>query len=282
MTLCIAAISRRDDPKDERIVTVSDMMLSNEWTGSETPIVKSEAVPNAPRWVRLYAGDPTIDARVLEHLQAGVPKDKEPTSIEVREAFVRALEAEVCRTVENEILSPFGLSREQFVQHGRQYFGDRKFEEMAQQIEDVTLGNTAFLVAGFSGSVEVSLFSIARTAYQKDAVDHDRLGFHAIGSGSTLALAALHATWHPDLTDVEMIYRLCEAKFRSEKASGVGRYTIVQILAPDGTCASAAVERIEELRRIWRTDGSPPPPEKARKLIAEGFRKIDNWGQRPG
>lgn len=79
MTLCIAAISERDDC----IVAVSDLMLSSDHMGSEEVLfTKVEVLPPTGRWIMLYSGDQSVRmevARLLfprlgdrEHGSAGV------------------------------------------------------------------------------------------------------------------------------------------------------------------------------------------------------------------
>jgi hypothetical protein len=275
MTLCIAALSRRDEPKDERIIVASDMMLSNEWTSTETVIVKSQWVPHAPKWIRMYSGDPTIDARVLDFVDREFAKEPPSRAFDIPDAFKRALDAEVCRKIEDSILSPFGMTREEFFAHGRDYFGPRKFDELEIQIEAVDLG-TDFIITGFSDD-ELSLFWV----HQKGVEDRTRIGRHAIGSGCHHAMFALDAAWDPRLSEVDLAYRVLEAKFRGERARGVGRYTVALALAPDGTCGGMMVEPINDLRTIWLDKGQAPVPDDARKLIVANFFRIEKWGASP-
>ena len=70
-----------------------------------------------------------------------------------------------------------------------------------------------------------------------------------------------------------MIYRLCEAKFLSEKATGVGHDSYVAVLQSGGTERIIYTEQLEEVRRIWETEGRSKIPPLALKAIEEELKK---------
>jgi 20S proteasome alpha/beta subunit len=105
---------------------------------------------------------------------------------------------------------------------------------------------------------------------------HQRAGFHAIGTGSDLADAALVRTYERDLTVDEMIYRVCEAKFIGEAASGVGERTYIVTL--DKTGAHRGVKfpkQVEPIRAAWNTHGKPPIPAEALEAIRSQVVSIE-------
>ncbi len=118
-----------------------------------------------------------------------------------------------------------------------------------------------FLVFGH-GPNSGHIFSV-----QNPGVIDDRsiVGFSAIGSGSFLALASLVGSNLPGTLD-ETIYSVCDAKFRAESASGVGRDTVLAILHPDGI-ERFIVTRLPDIKTQWRSL-QPKPSIEMLQIIA--------------
>lgn len=90
---------------------------------------------------------------------------------------------------------------------------------------------------------------------------HDFECFHAIGCGAPLANAALISSFDPFRPLTDIIYLLLDAKFRSEKAPGVGQRTIAVVLCEDGNLFGinpGKVEAIKELRKAKNRHLIPP------------------------
>jgi len=273
MTLCIAAINEGASA----IITVSDFMVSNQWTSTQTRTVKAQWVPNAPTWVQMYAGEPTIDERVSEFVRRRITRGVPPDFDMVRGSFEEGYKAELCRRIEMEILGPLGMSREDFLEHGRAYLGEPEFLRWLGKVEEATLGTT-FLVAGVEPTGVVRMFSIENLGVVRY---WDRLGYHAIGSGDFLAIASLHRTFKFGLSLADTIYRLCEAKFLGEAAYGVGTHTMVEVVYANGACQIMWQQDVEALRSIWLQHGIPPVPEAARTEIGQRLKIADGWGKEP-
>src|SRR2546422_940319 len=111
MTLCIAALSRRD----EMFITVSDMMLSTEWTSAETLATKLNPVGPKNRWLCMFSGSPTVRHKaVIERLARCLAPEGDDTAAGVAAGLEVAFRETLKEKIEGELLSRFGLDRETF------------------------------------------------------------------------------------------------------------------------------------------------------------------------
>jgi hypothetical protein len=269
MTLCIAGMNQRSGC----IIAVSDFMMSEESSSTEPNTVKAQWVPHAPSWVQMFAGDLTVDERVSQYVYEHMAPGSPALFQKILSHFHDAYRIELCRRIEMEILAPLGMTREDFLQHGRAYFGDAEFLGWLARIENATLGTT-FLVAGIEPSGSMRMFSLENPGVSRY---WDRLGFHAIGTGAGVAIATLHRTYKAALPLEDMIYRLCEAKFLGEVAQGVGKTTMVQVVMANGTCRVMRPPDVEALRTLWV--GTPPVPDVAKAEIEKRLKPEPEWGQ---
>jgi hypothetical protein len=264
MTLCIAAIAR----KEKRFVTVSDLMLSNQIMSAEPTISKVSFVGENPLWTVMFAGNPThaqrVRAMVIGALNASGKKSLKAG--EIADVYQSAFKVELKNKINDELLGPLGITRDEFVKSGRAQFGDELFGKMLYQINSTEL-ETSFLIGN-----PTALLSVA-----DPGVVHDNyaLGFHAIGSGETLANASLMGAFDAEAPLAEVIYRLLEAKFRGESASGVGRKTFVTLVDESGWDRQGLNDvNVESLRKIWYEKGKPPIPEEFLKALGHPNVKL--------
>lgn len=257
MTLCIAAVAR----KEQRYVTVSDLMLSNQIMSAEPSISKVSFVGQNPRWTVMFAGDPTHAQRVTA-MVIGALKESGKKSLsggEIAAAYQSAFKVELKNKINDELLGPLGITRDEFVRNGRSQFGDELFGKMLYQINSMEL-ETSFLIGNPKALLSVTDPGVVHDNYT--------LGFHAIGTGETLAKASLMGAFDADAPLAEIIYRLLEAKFRGEAASGVGRRTMVTLLDENGSvCEGLRDINVEHLRKIWEEKGRPQVPQEFLEAI---------------
>jgi hypothetical protein len=112
-------------------------------------------------------------------------------------------------------------------------------------------------------------------------IDRNALKFAVIGSGHDMAMASLR--WPPPLNFLleDTIYRLLEAKFAAETASGVGKTTTVALRNREGRVALLPRNEIEEIRAIWKKDvADVPSPPAALKLLEKSKAVKDVAGDR--
>jgi hypothetical protein len=265
MTLCIVAFS----PKDRTFVTVSDLMLSTDFMSAETSSTKISPISSTGRWICMFAGSPSVYGRVLKRIGLHL-HDEIESGDTVLAACEMAFRDELTSKIEGELLSPYGLTRDAFLKSGKGYFGDEEFSRLLYQLNAIKL-ETSFIVAGFDLDGTPHLFSLADPGVTED---HLNLGFHAIGTGWIRAVGSLFSTYDAALSTVDLIYRICEAKFLGESALGVGKKTFVDVISADGIHQGLLPELVEPIRHIWQTEGIPPVPSSARAEISRSLHQI--------
>jgi hypothetical protein len=255
MTLCIAAVARSSGGKS--YITVSDHMLSNSSMSAEPTLVKTSFIGTKIRWAVMFAGDTTHAYRIIQRVINSTAGQTETFAV-MESAFEMAFKAELEQKINDELLSPLGITREQFQKTGKKAFGREIFGKMLYQIGNVRL-DTDLLIGNAS-----RIFSVS----DPGKIDyHDPLGFHAIGVGATLAQAALMGAIDSLHPVNHIVYRLLEAKFRGEAAAGVGKKTFLTVMDAAGACRQMTSDECDDIRAIWEIKGKPPVPDSAKKLI---------------
>jgi len=250
MTLCIGAISR----SEKRYFTVSDLMLSTEIMSAEaTAVSKVTHIGHNPIWMAMYAGDPTHASQVSGQVMHALSGYQSTPFALVAHTYQAAFKQILEKKINDEVLNVYGMTREQFIKEGRNAFGDEEFGRIIYKISHTKL-DTEFLIGN-----PTTLFSISDPGVIEY---HDSLGFHAIGTGCILAQAWLYGLFDQKAPSREILYHLLEAKFRGERASGVGRKTFVTFTDETGTVREGfRPEDCEKIRAIWETDGQPKIPQ---------------------
>ena len=159
---------------------------------------------------------------------------------------------------------------------GRDDLGDH-FAELCLELGRFDLG-TSFLLFGHDHQKHGKLFQIESPGR---VFDQNAIKFSVIGSGHDMAMASLR--WPPPLNFLleDTIYRLLEAKFSAETATGVGKRTTVVLRNNDGRVALLPHAEIEEIRRIWRKEVADiPSPPAAIQLLEKSHAVRDVAGER--
>jgi hypothetical protein len=183
------------------------------------------------------------------------------------EAYSRILRSHVAR----EYLTKFGFdSVDDFKIAGISRLGRRLFWSLSRKIDRASLG-VDLLVYGFdyTNNRRPNIFHITNPG---NAIELNHLSAFAIGSGTRMAMASLHL--RPlDISTVPnasaLIYRLCEAKFSAETASGVGKATSGYWMTNDGHSSPILEITLNKYRNIWEAWRRLPPPEEALNLMIE-------------
>jgi hypothetical protein len=256
VTVCIAAVC----PDVDYVVAVSDQMISSNEISTEG-VSKMATLDKEAPWLLLYSGTAPNYLRLYERITRNLTGS---SAAEVVDAIEEAYRVELLKIHDTEILAPYGISREDFIDHGRERFGEYKFSVILDSLEQ-THTDVALLLAGHDGNAwrifEANCWGI---------VKEQPLQFHAIGNGRTIALGSLYPT--PDFVrskDLnEIVYRLCAAKFAAESAPGVGEETFVFGLSRAGKDVTVMIPyAIPNLREIWKAQGQPPIPQSAMELL---------------
>jgi hypothetical protein len=177
-----------------------------------------------------------------------------------RRIFVEALQqsftAELKRKAEVELLSPFGMTFNNYRDEGPK-LGPEMYSRLLYDLRELDLGLT-LLVAGFDDKVpcvfKIEGKGIARN-YQCP---------WAIGSGEQAALGYLFATQTNIFSEEdEVFYRVCCAKFAAETSPGVGKQTMVVRMKKDEEQVLFVDDDIKSIREDWnRTQQLKLPLEK--------------------
>jgi len=187
------------------------------------------------------------------------------------------------RIAETNVLSPFNLTINEFVQIGRDKFGDPKFTELVQRIEVESLLKCQMLICGFDQNLIPSLLVCDD---DHPCSDYTRADFMAIGSGHTAAISSLaFHNYTRERTVAEAVYQVCAAKFMAERsgAAGVGRDTLVLCLDETGRKKWIFKGHIEMIRALWEREGQPriPPTNQIVDTI-EPILKHQKWIREAG
>jgi hypothetical protein len=160
-------------------------------------------------------------------------------------ATEKAYEAVQTHLIERDVLSQYGMTLREFKDDGLNKMGLAVHHEIVNEIRQLTNRMryeqpTNLLVCGFDGGLPEMFSSDGAGSCTRQGYS-----FHAIGAGSNAAIGWLMA--HDDFRlsgDVaEIAYRLCEAKFASEHAPGVGdEVTLLTTLYMDGTSDMMVIE----------------------------------------
>lgn len=265
MTVCIAAIPQFTDS----IVLTSDQLLSSDVASVDGAMKVAALVPGT-EWYVMFAGDPARFLSLMDRLR-GVLGDKRTTRLSLgtlTAAFEQAYALELLKFVETEILLPYGLSRDDFIQKGKAWLGDR-FNYLFDQISDASL-DLEIMVAGLDAEAKTRLFSVS----PRGAIVRVILPYHAIGSGAFAALGTLyHLSSFPTHDLSETVYRTCAAKFAAENVPSVGLSTYALIISPLAG-KWTLIDDVDRLRELWRSKGQPPIPSGALRMIERNLRRI--------
>jgi hypothetical protein len=262
MSICIAAIANDCVDGDQVVVVTDHLITTGNFSSTEVVDPKVFTATTDGRWLGMGAGNLSAIRsirRVYARAWVGKAQDLE----DVVSGYQRAYKKELAKKIEDEILSRYGFTHERFFKEGHVTLGDKQFRRTMNQINDVVL-DAELLLAGFDAENRPHVVSITTPGTR---VIHDALGYHAIGSGAPLARACLTATYHGTGQINEVIYRVAEAKFRSEAEPHVGRKTTIMTLSSKGEMQS--VTDADRIREVWAATANPPPPQRAMDLIPD-------------
>jgi hypothetical protein len=96
------------------------------------------------------------------------------------------------------------------------------------------------------------------------------LRYAVIGSGYYMASASLRRKRMTGELEAT-IYRLLEAKFSAETATGVGRGTTLVTFNADGKFGMLNRDQVKAIRDIWENTLKEPTPEAAYEIISKSL-----------
>lgn len=255
MTVCITAacengrvvVAATDNATSLNEVTVDNLLPKMIWRGD---------------WLFMYSGEPSNAELLLADInQSGVALNASTMRETVHAAFRRRLS----RWSSDAILGPFDMGLAEFREKGCSTFGDGQAAVIANQIEEVAQRfEDRILVVGW-GAAEKGIY--IHEENKDGSVSHAYVGYAAIGSGASAAMAQLLMLKQArscSLTDT--LYAVATAKFTAESASGVGKHTTLwigwkrresdDVNRPAGRFVQLA--ELDVLRALWEQQGFHP------------------------
>jgi hypothetical protein len=271
MTVCIAALHQ----KSRSIVTVSDMMLADDYSSHDEDTAKFW--PLADRWYCMFAEQASAFAPILRlsieklydfvDLAGGevpeVPLEAVKLSIE------SAYQTEMDWEIQQRVLGPITMTREQFKDAGLQKLGPEIFGKKVAELEAVKVP-LQLLVFGFGAAKLSHIFSVNERG---QCSERDVEGVFAIGSGAWAATGSLYPKsgfLHTHSLE-EVVYDLCEAAFVAQTSRFVGRNANIFILFEDGRKLHMSGPPVRKLHEMWERRAKRPIPESALKIISDGL-----------
>lgn len=248
-------------------VCVSDQMISHDDTlpADESALIKSMQLTKD--WSVTFAGNKIENVvPLLDRVRGKIERpggDLEARKL--REYFTSSIAEMIREDFFNRRLARYGYRDiEMFRRQGRDELGDHFFE-LCRELNESDLG-VEFIIYGYeSGAHDPQIFEINGTG---QAIDRMALRYGVVGSGYMMASASLKRK--PLAIDFDlMVYRLLEAKFSAETASGVGKRTTVKIKRPGQHDFIMWPGQIEEIRNIWQGIQRHPEPLHAVEIIGK-------------
>jgi ATP-dependent protease HslVU (ClpYQ) peptidase subunit len=264
MTVCIAAYCTRE----KTWVGAADSLLSVGDMAGDSLTFKIRGIGN--NWIAMSAGNDVspVDS-IVNHVSARLKRDGDSLAILV-DAFRQAYRSEIIQSVETDLLSRFQMDITEFKREGNNTFGPEIFSRMVYQIQETNV-DLSFLVVGFDGNQEriFKVSSPGRVAF------YDSLGFWAIGSGETAALAILFGCQSPIIFKhlPKVVAKVAQAKFVAERVPGVGERTTMFLLKQDSSRKLLQNDALGDLREEWEKLVVEDTPETVVKVAAELLKK---------
>jgi hypothetical protein len=259
MTVCIVSYSM--DAK--AFVGACDRMLSvGQVTSQDDATAKFLGL--GQNWLSLFSANniSSVTPILASVRRTLTPIECKETLDDAINAFKVAFQNEKKKNIEARIL-PHGMSLEEFYQSGLEKLGTDIFSRVFTQIESFDL-EVEFLVFGFSEGTP-HIFTFSDPGIEKH---FDIAGCWAIGSGANAAIASIFGLKGAPIRFRqlhEVIYRVCEAKFYSESAHGVGKETNALYFA--GGKDRYVFSDIASLRQLWESTSNRPLPDGTKLLV---------------
>lgn len=263
VTIAMAAMTTPDG----YIVTVSDRMISYDdvTQAVDNAVLKSQSI--ARNWGAMFAAADArlfmpFTRRAIDRISARGDNAHEFVDIvkeEAAAAYQDIFEAEFTAR----FLSRLRIdSVSEFRKNGLNELGPEVFHELNNELLKFDVG-MQLLCHGFASNGYPYIFQIDNPGR---VIDENIFRYSVIGSGYWMASASLRRRpLTGDLADT--IYRLLEAKFSAETASGVGRATTVLTFAPNRRFGTMKPGDVDKIRAVWEETLKQPEPRAAIDII---------------
>jgi hypothetical protein len=191
-------------------------------------------------WTVLTAGTLSQIESLVDsfHAEMQQTQDHDPPSIE--RCLESALRVEMPKFSAAKYLTPYGIDMKTFLESAPntgsklKKFTEERWNELSRSMLDYSDQYDAeLIVSGWGPTQENSsrrggacIFGVSRDGVLR----HSNVGFHACGSGGTVAHSILSTFGQePRMTLAETVYHVASAKFMAERAQGVGEGTVMRV-----------------------------------------------------
>jgi hypothetical protein len=266
MTICVIGSC----VETNSICWATDMKISMADMSADFAAIKVKRIGD--HWIALYSGsDVSYVPTIVREVKGRCREDDSLDNVSA--AFRQAIQNQLRVKIENEVLASLGYTLEDFRQNGFAQLGEQQFAQVLFDVKNQKM-DVSFLVAGFDENTNPHILVVQSNG---TISDYSELGFWAIGSGQTMALGFLfNLKRRPRfLSEIDTMYRICEAKFNAENAEGVGEETIAGILQKDGEMANFQLAEIRELRGLWKNSIAADPPEDIKTKVTSILDKMN-------
>ncbi len=253
MTICIACTCEQDskNPKNGRVIAVSDRMITVDalMLEFEHALPKLEEITQSS--LVMLAGDALTPTDVLRDVKSHSRKEKITDLRSLARLLSEVLAEHRKRLVEENVLGPRGFgSFEEYYQKASSLPSDlvRSLDQEIVSFEEVhEIAGVNVLLAGLDDTGP-HLYLITNPG---TATCFDAIGYHAIGSGDSQAIATISSYGYVDTFGSNTaLYVAYDAKRKAERAPGVGRETDIRIVDSKGIHEISA-ESATELEKIY-------------------------------
>ncbi len=243
VTVGIAALCVDEEGRPAVVIATDRMVTYPGFIEFEHGVPKM--IPMSPGAVAMTAGDALTASRLTRDVGTTL-YGTSPLVAQIAQQLATAYEMVRHQRIESHVLSPRGLNFQTFYQAHASLNGQITVL-IDQTMMQFDLG-VEILIGGIdpTGTHIHSVHNPGRTDLQ-----HDMIGYAAIGSGAIHALQAMIGFRHTDGAALkETVYRVYAAKRRSEAAPGVGSGTDMAIISRAGV-KLLVNEQIEALAQMF-------------------------------
>jgi hypothetical protein len=248
-------------------VSVSDQMVSHDdiLPANESALIKSLQI--GWNWSIAYSANKIENVLpLLDRVRDKIFNPKqEPTADELQQHFATSIAEMIQVDFFNRRLARYGYRDiEQFRSQGQSELGAHFFE-LCRELDSADLG-VECIVYGYEHDGNVQrLFEVTGKG---EIIDRMAIRYAVVGSGYWMASASLKRK--PLSLDFDsMVYRLLEAKFSAETASGVGKRTTVIFTRPRQHNFKMWPGQIEKIRAIWEAQMRFPEPAQSAEIVGK-------------
>jgi 20S proteasome alpha/beta subunit len=244
MTVCIGVLCERKSS----VILVADRMLTSGLSIEFEHPVSNKVTPLSQNCLALTAGDALAHTELFNAVSMRTGNLRYTTVEDIVAVVKEQYQRLRHQRIVDEVLMPRAFSGFEEFYHGTRGIPEALTYNIITEIERYDYGLT-ILIGGATGD-EAHIYEVSDPGTSRCV---DSVGFHAIGSGTNLAMSTLIADkCHQELQYIEALHIAVNAKLTSENAPGVGRKTDICLVRPRCPPIQFSDSEITELKELVR------------------------------